>query len=95
MGFFGKSELPEDIIQVAPDADVEKTTVPAHVEKPPTATIEIAAIDPELERRVVRKLDLRVPTLMGFFCMVFQAPKNIAEKVAGQLKVGANLYSAF
>lgn len=25
-------------------------------------------IDPELEARVVRKLDLRVPTLLGFLC---------------------------
>jgi hypothetical protein len=76
MAFFGKSEVPEDVIQTAPDEDIEKTTVPAHVEKPPTATIDIPTIDPELERRVVRKLDLRVPTLMGFFCMAFQAPKR-------------------
>jgi hypothetical protein len=73
---FGNSEVPEDVIQTAPDEDVEKTTVPAHVEKPPTATIDIPTIDPELERRVVRKLDLRVPTLMGFFCMAFRAPKK-------------------
>ena len=72
MGLFGKRELPEDEIQrVPPDQDVEKT-LPAQLEVAPVqppAKLTPRAIDPELERRVVRKLDLRVPTLMGFFCM--------------------------
>ena len=72
MGLFGKRELPEDEIQrVPPDQDVEKT-LPAQLEtapvQPPTK-FNPRAIDPELERQVVRKLDLRVPTLLGFLCM--------------------------
>lgn len=70
MGFFGKSEPSDDEIQRAPpDPDVEKK-IPSHDEgptQPPIVTA--AAIDPELERRVLKKLDLRLPTLMGFFCM--------------------------
>lgn len=72
-GFFGKADYPEDQIQRAPpDPDVEKR-VPSHEEEPslPNQPVCVpAAIDPELERRVVRKLDWRVPTLMGFFCML-------------------------
>jgi hypothetical protein len=72
MGLFGKREYPDDEIQrVPPDQDVEKT-LPAQMEVAPAqppAKYTPSAIDPELERRVVRKLDLRVPTLMGFFCM--------------------------
>lgn len=71
MGFFGKKDPSEDEIQRAPsDRDVEKT-VPAHQESGQVqpATMTMTAIDPELERRVLRKLDLRVPTLMAFFCM--------------------------
>jgi hypothetical protein len=63
-----KKQEPEDVIQTAPDEDVEKIVVPAHEEKPPTAILPV--IDPELERRVVRKLDWRVPTLLGFLCML-------------------------
>lgn len=72
MGFFGKHDDPEDQIQTAPEPqpDIEKP-VPAHEEtsaaQPPVIPTA-AVIDPELERRVVRKLDLRVPTLLGFFC---------------------------
>jgi hypothetical protein len=70
MGFFGKKDPSEDEIQRAPsDQDVEKT-VPAHQEsghiQPPAMAATV--LDPELERRVLRKLDWRVPTLMGFFC---------------------------
>jgi hypothetical protein len=72
MGFFGKADYPEDQIQRAPpDPDIEKR-VPSHEETPSQPNQLVAApapIDPELERRVLRKLDLRVPTLMGFFCM--------------------------
>jgi hypothetical protein len=71
MGYFGKKDPSEDEIQRAPsDQDVEKT-VPAHQETGyiQRAAVATTALDPELERRVLRKLDWRVPTLMGFFCM--------------------------
>lgn len=73
MGFFGKADYPEDEIQRAPpDLDIEKR-IPSHEEtgpvQPSLPVPEPAVIDPELERRVLKKLDWRVPTLMGFFCM--------------------------
>ena len=68
MGFSERQEQVENVIQNAPDEDIEKSAVPTHEEKPPTALLP--AIDPELERRVVRKLDWHVPTLLGFFCML-------------------------
>lgn len=69
MGFFGKSEPSDDEISRAPPSpDVEKK-MPSHDEGPSQPSIlTAAAIDPELERRVLRKLDLRLPTLMAFFC---------------------------
>lgn len=69
MGFFGKNDLSDDEISRAPPSpDVEKK-LPSHEEGPTQPSIlTAAAIDPELERRVLRKLDLRLPTLMGFFC---------------------------
>ncbi|KAJ5949214.1 hypothetical protein N7454_000798 [Penicillium verhagenii] len=103
MGLFGKGELelPEDEIQRAPpDQDVEKT-LPAQLEmapvQPPTKFTP-AAIDPELERRVVRKLDLRVPTLMGFFYLLaFLDRSNIGNaKIAGMtedLNLTGNRYA--
>ncbi|KAJ5777277.1 hypothetical protein N7520_000523 [Penicillium odoratum] len=86
MGLFGK-ELPDDEIQRAPDQDVEKT-LPAQLENAPVqppAKFTPTAIDAELERRVVRKLDLRVPTLMGFFYLLaFLDRSNIGNaKIAG------------
>lgn len=71
MGFFGKSDPPEDEIQNAPPVqDVEKT-VPSHEEAGPAQPMPVTAtlLDPELERRVLRKLDWRVPTLTAFLCM--------------------------
>ncbi|KAJ6017097.1 hypothetical protein N7451_000476 [Penicillium sp. IBT 35674x] len=88
MGLFGKRELPEDEIQrVPPEQDVEKT-LPAQLEVAPVqppAKLTPRAIDPELERRVVRKLDMRVPTLMGFFYLLaFLDRSNIGNaKIAG------------
>ncbi|CAI7664437.1 unnamed protein product [Penicillium glandicola] len=80
---FLEREQPEDDIQTAPDEDVEKATIPAHEEKPPTANLP--TIDPELERRVVKKLDWHVPTLMGFFYLLaFLDRSNIGNaKIAG------------
>ncbi|KAJ5273371.1 hypothetical protein N7478_008496 [Penicillium angulare] len=88
MGFLGKGEPSGDEIQRAPpDEDVEKT-VPAQLESAPVyppAKVIPTAIDPELERRVLRKLDLRVPTLMGFFYLLaFLDRSNIGNaKIAG------------
>ncbi|KAJ5567195.1 hypothetical protein N7535_006501 [Penicillium sp. DV-2018c] len=83
MGFFRKQEPPEDVIEAAPNQDVEKSTMPVHEEKQPTPTAP--TIDPELERRLVRKLDRRVPTLMGFFYLLaFLDRSNIGNaKIAG------------
>jgi hypothetical protein len=70
MGFVGKKDPSEDGIHRAPsDQDVEKT-VPDHQESGHVqpGTMTSTAIDPELERRVLRKLDWHVPTLMAFFC---------------------------
>ncbi|KAJ5627400.1 hypothetical protein N7528_004827 [Penicillium herquei] len=101
MRSFGMSELPGDEIQRAPrDPDVEKAA-PAQVESapvhPPTKIIP-RPIDPELERRVVRKLDLRVPTLMGFFYLLaFLDRSNIGNaKIAGMtedLSLTGNRYA--
>lgn len=71
MGFFGKSETPGDEIQNAsPAQDVEKTIPPIEAAGPtPSTAVTATLIDPELERRVLRKLDWRVPTLTAFLCM--------------------------
>lgn len=74
MGFSGKPEQAEDGIQNAPEGqDVEKR-IPSHQETPGGGTVAAAAIDPELERRVLRKLDWRVPTLTAFLCMISVPP---------------------
>lgn len=73
MGFFGKSEPSEDDIQSAPPVqDVEKRDLSQeengrHVQ--PTS-VTATPIDPVLERRVLRKLDWRIPPLTGFLCMM-------------------------
>ncbi|KAJ5345689.1 hypothetical protein N7452_003693 [Penicillium brevicompactum] len=78
-----KSDPAEDVIQPAPDEDVEKFTQPAHQEKRPS-TIQ-STIDPEMERRVVRKLDWHLPTLMAFFYLLAALDRsNIGNaKIAG------------
>lgn len=70
-------EPPEDVIQPVSDEDVEKFTIPAHQEKWPSPKLPI--IEPEMERRVVRKLDWHLPTLMAFFCML-EAQKQLHYK---------------
>lgn len=77
MGFFGKREAPGDTtghvdaIIEAPGPDPEKQQV-AHDEDFHTALPQIPqaapTIDPAVEARLLRKLDLRVPTLLGFLC---------------------------
>lgn len=37
-------------------------------EKKVAETPVVTTIDPEIEKRVVRKLDLRIPTLTAFLC---------------------------
>ncbi|RAK86232.1 MFS general substrate transporter [Aspergillus costaricaensis CBS 115574] len=74
MGFFGKREAPGDTtghvdaIIEAPGPDPEKQQV-AHDEDFHTALPQIPqaapTIDPAVEARLLRKLDLRVPTLLG------------------------------
>lgn len=71
MGFFSKSEPSEDEIQNAPPVQGAEKSVPSHEEvgaAQPTA-VTATLLDPELERRVLRKLDWRVPTLTAFLCM--------------------------
>ncbi|KAJ5195356.1 Major facilitator superfamily domain general substrate transporter [Penicillium cinerascens] len=89
MGFFGKSEPSDDEIQCAPpDPDVEKK-IPSHDEGPTQPSIvTAAAIDPELERRVLKKLDLHLPTLMAFFYLLaFLDRSNIGNaKIAGMME---------
>ncbi|KAJ5142284.1 MOSC N-terminal beta barrel [Penicillium atrosanguineum] len=99
MGFFGKSEPSDDEISRAPPSpDVEKK-IPSHQEGPSQPSIlTAAAIDPELERRVLKKLDLRLPTLMGFFYLLaFLDRSNIGNaKIAGMeedLSLDDNSYS--
>lgn len=65
MGFFRKQDAPtepEATVKTAVTTDPEKNAVA------PQVTPAGTAIDPELEARVVRKLDWRVPTLLGFLC---------------------------
>lgn len=69
MGFFGKTDPAEDAIENAPtSADTEKQ-VPSEEEnwagQPQAAVVQV---DPAVEKRVLRKLDLRLPILMAFLC---------------------------
>jgi hypothetical protein len=76
-----KKECPEDAIQSAPSAqDIEKQVrshEESHVPAIEAHSSTMEAIDSEMERRVLRKLDLRVPTLMGFFCKTLALQRNI------------------
>ena len=71
MGFFGKKDLPEDAIENAPDMDTEKQQ-PVHNERDEgdhaALPLPIVEIDPAVERRMLRKMDCRVPVLLGFLC---------------------------
>ncbi|KAJ5908844.1 Major facilitator superfamily domain general substrate transporter [Penicillium taxi] len=81
-----RNEPPEDEIQRAPSEDVEKPESPAHQEGNSIEPYIITpTIDPVIERRVLRKLDLRVPTLTGFFYLLaFLDRSNIGNaKIAG------------
>ena len=71
MGFFGKKDPPEDTIENAPDVDTEKQQ-PVHNERDEgdhaALPLPIVEIDPAVERRMLRKMDCRVPVLLGFLC---------------------------
>ena len=71
MGFFGKEDPPEDIIEQAPTNDTEKQLPSHHSDEndtalPPTPVVHI---DLAVEKRMLRKLDCRLPLLLGFLCM--------------------------
>lgn len=73
MGFFGKSEPSEDDIQIAPpvqDAEKRDFSQEENGRRIQPLAVTATSIDPELERRVLRKLDWRVPPLTGFLCMM-------------------------
>lgn len=71
MGFFGKKDRPEDAIENASiDSDTEKQ-MPSHEDEYRNAVpdIPVVEVDPVVEKRLLRKLDWRVPMLLGFLCM--------------------------
>jgi hypothetical protein len=85
-----KDQSPEDTIRNAPATqDVEKQ-VASHQENNGPAldsqSCTTMIIDPEVERRVLRKLDLRVPTLMGFFCKILGLESRIAHYLTNCLR---------
>ncbi|RAL01365.1 putative MFS transporter [Aspergillus ibericus CBS 121593] len=93
MGFFGKKDASGDMtgnvdaIVAAPGSDPEKQQV-AHDEEFRTALPQVpqtVTIDPAVEARLVRKLDLRVPTLLGFLYLLSLLDRsNIGNaKIAG------------
>ena len=71
MGFFGKKDPPEDAIENAPDVDTEKQQ-PMHNERDEgdhtALPLPLVEIDPAVEKRMLRKMDCRVPVLLGFLC---------------------------
>ncbi|KAJ5214965.1 Major facilitator superfamily domain general substrate transporter [Penicillium chermesinum] len=91
MGFFGKRNDSEDQIQeAAPEPDVEKVVPSAHQESDVGQSaagpmLALPDIDPKLEHRVLRKLDLRLTTLVAFFYLLaFLDRSNIGNaKIAG------------
>lgn len=70
MGLFGKREnAPEDTIENAPQpVDSEKQLSPEEAEQSAQTQVPPVEIDPAVEKRLLRKLDLRLPTLMMFLC---------------------------
>ncbi|KAL2810824.1 major facilitator superfamily domain-containing protein [Aspergillus granulosus] len=64
---------PDDAIQILRSADPEKQSEPYPNESQtalPQMPSPRISVDPELEARVVRKLDWRVPTLLGFLYLL-------------------------
>ena len=70
MGFFSRNQTTGDAIQMAPQENVEYKVSAQHLEGARPTANATPGIDPELERRVLRKIDLRVPTLLSFFYLL-------------------------
>ncbi|KAE8163210.1 major facilitator superfamily domain-containing protein [Aspergillus tamarii] len=102
MGFFGKKDPSGDEIKEAPIMSDPEKQQPVHHDDAQTALPQIPAavvnIDPAVEARMLRKLDLRVPTLMGFLYLLSLLDRsNIGNaKIAGMeddLNLTGNRYS--
>ncbi|EPS32047.1 hypothetical protein PDE_07006 [Penicillium oxalicum 114-2] len=83
-----KTEAHDDIQHAPIRTDIEKTVPDCEEYAPPGKhdhPVPLAAFDPELEKRVLRKLDWHVPTLMAFFYLLaFLDRSNIGNaKIAG------------
>ncbi|KAJ5489435.1 hypothetical protein N7539_004325 [Penicillium diatomitis] len=97
-----QNEAHEEIQHAVADTDPEKA-VPDYEEytspsRHNAAASSLTAFSPELEKRVLRKLDLHVPTLMAFFYLLaFLDRSNIGNaKIAGMaedLNLTGNRYS--
>jgi hypothetical protein len=78
MRFFGKSEPSEDAThRASAEQDMEKRVLPYQDVGPAQPSRVAPAIDAAVERRMLRKLDLRLPTLMAFFCMIHPVSNNL------------------
>ncbi|RJE26498.1 Major Facilitator Superfamily [Aspergillus sclerotialis] len=101
MGFFGKKDTPppQDTIEAAPAPDPEKQASPHHESVTPEAVVPTTTTpDPAVERRLLRKLDWNLVTLVSFFYLLaFLDRSNIGNaKIAGmqdELKLGGKDYS--
>ncbi|KAI9926935.1 hypothetical protein ASPWEDRAFT_121168 [Aspergillus wentii DTO 134E9] len=87
MGFFGKkdSSNPDVIETIPPEQDSEKQ-IPLHEDTAlPQIPAPVIKIDPAVEARLLRKLDFRVPMLVGFFFVLASLDRsNIGNaKIAG------------
>jgi hypothetical protein len=75
MGILGRKALPPTAVDLGdanylstqPSSDPEKSDKEVQLESNTTGA-RARNIDPELERRVVRKLDWHVPPLVAFLC---------------------------
>lgn len=79
MGFFGKEDPPNDTIEQAPTNEDTEKQLTTHYScedntaLPPTPVVHI---DPAVEKRMLRKLDCRLPLLLGFLCMLLNHIKR-------------------
>ncbi|KNG80655.1 MFS transporter, partial [Aspergillus nomiae NRRL 13137] len=102
MGFFGKKDPSGDEIKEVPIMSDPEKQQPVHHDVVQTALPQIPPtvvnIDPVVEARILRKLDLRVPTLMGFLYLLSLLDRsNIGNaKIAGMeddLDLSGNRYA--
>lgn len=100
MGLFGKSEPASEPAPTAIDLAAEDKEKNAYLEHAATATTAATAghyIDPAMERRVVRKIDMRlIPLVTAMYLLSFLDRSNIGNaKIAGMskdLKLKGNQY---